>query len=358
MQAKLLEVDEGDTQSVRNILNIYNIVLFNKTRGQDFEFHWKSFHMSKRLLEDRLHQKKLHLRHVLINRVLLQQEFRLESRNCSFTNTHKQILLDLFALSVSRYSKNRAAAQSKLFTIISTFPYSYTVLMEPIKHILQLDSKVYHEEFKGCLYILLGPKSAPIVARRDWKFISEIWPLIVKSEPSEKPSIINLVHAVGDSIYKYFPTIAIKLVIPKETLAAAYELGKNHPECDLSNFKNIIDNGEVYLTRKSTERMEAYDSVISSLLDVLESGSLHWRYHYMAMNLIKVLVHFDVDYHERVVKFFLNSLIDESIIVRKAALKVVVFILIQNKPKYKKIELDPFKFSNATGDRENLRAGN
>lgn len=78
--------------------------MFNKTRPQDFELHWKSFQMAKRLIEDRLHKNKLHIRHVLIERVMLQQEFRNESRNCSFTATHKNILLNLFDLSVCRYS--------------------------------------------------------------------------------------------------------------------------------------------------------------------------------------------------------------------------------------------------------------
>lgn len=123
LQIKLLRDDEGDTKSFRSIIHvsmifqrkntyqnlifiqIYNVILFNKTRGHDFELHWKSFHITKKLLEDRLHQKKLHLRSVLIDRVVLQQEFRVESRNCSFTETHKQILLDLFDLSISRYSE-------------------------------------------------------------------------------------------------------------------------------------------------------------------------------------------------------------------------------------------------------------
>lgn len=67
--------------------------------------HWKSFHTAKKMLEDRLHQRKQHLRYMHIDRVLLQHEFRFESRNCSFTATHKQILDDLLQLSVSRYSE-------------------------------------------------------------------------------------------------------------------------------------------------------------------------------------------------------------------------------------------------------------
>ncbi|KAJ8931974.1 hypothetical protein NQ314_015072 [Rhamnusium bicolor] len=94
----------------------------------------------------------------------------------------------------------RRAAQIKLFAIVSYFPYSYSVLTGRIKEILQLDSQENHEMFKGCLYILLGPKNAPIVARHDWQFIRELWPLIVKSMPSEKPSIINLIAVLTEAV--------------------------------------------------------------------------------------------------------------------------------------------------------------
>lgn len=161
-----------------------------------------------------------------------------------------------------------------MFAVVSYFPYSYTVLTENIKEILQLDSQKYHEKFKGCLYILLGPKNSPIIGRHDWKFIKQIWPLVVRSLPSEKPSIINLVTSVTDAVDKYFPTIAIKLVIPESALNAAHNLRKNVPICDLSNFQTAIDNGEAYLKTKSDERRVAYDDTINALLDAVLSGNL------------------------------------------------------------------------------------
>lgn len=168
----------------------------------------------------------------------------------------------------------RIAAQCKLFAVVSYFPYSYTMLTEKIKEILQLDSEKYHEKFKGCLYILLGPKSSPIVARHDWQFIRQLWPLIVKSMPSEKPSIINLVASVTEAVHKYFPTIAIKLIIPESTLAAAYNLNNNIPVCDLGNFMPVIDKGEEYLNKKSEMRRLAYEGTLNDLLDAVETGNL------------------------------------------------------------------------------------
>ncbi|CAH1969247.1 unnamed protein product [Acanthoscelides obtectus] len=342
LQKKMLESDDGDTQSIQNIINIYNIILFNRTGTHDFDLLWKSFSMSKKLLEDPLHKKKEQFRYLWISRALFQQGLRTESRNCSFTDTHKQILLDIFELSTSRYSKVRSAAQCKLSNIIAYFPYSFTLLTEPIKKILELDSQEHHERFKGCLYVLLGPKNASIVARHDWKFIAEIWPALVRSMPSEKPSIINLVAALSEAIEKCFPTIAVKLQIPERTLTVAYEFAKTSPVVSLDNFQHEISNSEIYLCMRSEERRVAYESTINQLLDALETGNLHWRYHILAMNLVKTIVHFDVKYSCRIVQFFLKSLISESIFVRKCSLKVVVYSLIQNKPKFIKVDIDPF----------------
>lgn len=167
------------------------------------------------------------------------------------------------------------AAQSKLYAIIQYFPFSFTVLKNKLKELLQLNSVENHKTFKGCLYVLLGPKGAPIVSRHDWQFISEIWPLLIRSMPSEKPSIVNLITALTDAVNKFFPTIAINLVIPKRVLAEAYNLASVKPYvCDVSAFQNLIDNGEEYLKLKSLERREGYERTVECLLWNLEQGNL------------------------------------------------------------------------------------
>lgn len=77
----------------------------------------------------------------------------------------------------------------------------------------------------------------------------------------------------------------------------------------------------------------------------------------MAVNFLKVLVHYDIKYNVKIVKYFLHALIHESITIRKTALKVTLFILIQNKPKFKKIEIDPFKFSDSKFKTQKLNPG-
>lgn len=136
-----------------------------------------------------------------------------------------------------------------------------------------MDSIEHHEKFKGCLNILLGPKTAPIIARHDWKFIRDVWPLLIKSMPSEKPSIVNLINNLSDAISRWFPTIAIKLVVPKGCLDAAYVLGENS-KMSFDDFQSVIRSGEDRLLFESAQREKAYNETVDLLLEACVSGNL------------------------------------------------------------------------------------
>lgn len=247
----------------------------NKFRGRDFESHWKNFHAVKKLLADCLRGGKLHLRQLLIDRVMLHQEFRTESRSFTFTETHKQVLINMYHLSVSHYSEVRVKAQAKLFTAVGVFPYSYTVLMSNIKQSLQVDTKKNHEEFKGCLHVLLGPKSTPLIARHDWTFVHEIWPYLVTSMPSEKPSVINLMNLIVEAVHKHFPTISIRIDIPKGCLETADLLKMNVPRIDSVVLTDEdIQSGIDELKSISKKNEDTYNMVMDMLHTAMTSGNL------------------------------------------------------------------------------------
>lgn len=65
----------------------------------------------------------------------------------------------------------------------------------------------------------------------------------------------------------------------------------------------------------------------------------------MALGCIRDLVHCDVIYDHHVVRFFLRALISDSLSVRKVALKVTLYILLQNKPRFKKVAINPLGFN-------------
>lgn len=230
--------------------------------------------MLKKYLEDRVHQEKTHLRFVLINRVLLHQLFRSESRISFFSETHRQILLDLFDLGVSRYSEIRSVAQSKIANMVSVFPYSYTVLIPRIKEVLKMDPIEHHETFKGCLYILLNSKNSPIVTRHDWKFISELWPLIISTKPSEKLSIVNLMSTVTDSVHRNLRTLAITLDVPDSCLTRAQEYGSLEPKVFINDMTEIVKLGLETQKNANKLRLHYYEEAINNLLRLVTTENL------------------------------------------------------------------------------------
>ncbi|KAL3286253.1 hypothetical protein HHI36_000763 [Cryptolaemus montrouzieri] len=346
VQKRLLSLDEGDTKSLFVIANLYNVLLFNKVHVLDLEQNWKNFTIIKKISQNRLLDKKRHLRHLLIDRATLQQLIRIENSGYTFTETHRQILFDLFQLGVSRYRDVRVYSQSKLLPLINYFPYSYTLLTEKFKEILQMNTEENHEQFKGCLYILNGSKNSPIIIRQNWKFISEIWPLLVNSMPSEKPSIINLITQISESVSTNFLTPGINFELPDQVLQTVQKLYYKLSELEgFSEEKNKASS--MALKSVCEAKKNDYIRCVDLLLKACHDRNLHWRYHLLAIGFLRDMVHLDVHYSQAVVKYFLEALISDSILIRKIAMKVVVFILIQNKLKYTKVEIDPLKFSNS-----------
>lgn len=335
LQEKLLSAREDDTKSFFSLIAIWDALIMTKYRGRDFESHWKNFHLVKKVLSDSLRGGKRHLRPLLIDRVMLHQEFRTESRSFTFTDTHRHILHCLYALCTSYYSEVRIRAQKKLFAAVSTFPYAYTALTPLLMRTLEVDTHARHEEFKGCLYVLLGPKNTPLIARHDWSFVQDIWPRLLKANPSEKPSVIGLVTLLVDAVHKHFPTISIRLQIPDRCIESAQAYGGEQIT------PTEVQEGVVELLRKSDVSERIYYDVLNTLYESLASGQLHWRQHTMAVSFVRDLVHPDCKYGTNIVRYMLQALVHDSLEIRKLAIRCVIFILKQQKRKHVKDDVDP-----------------
>lgn len=339
VQKKILENDESDTKNLLLIVNIMELLLMNKQRCK-YDARFRQFAQVKSMLQDYLRGPKKHLRHLLIDRAFLQLDLRLSLCNNAFTETHKMLLLDLFDLAVCRYSVIRVAAQTRIHKVIASTAFVYKILMPNIHEILKLDTTEHHDRFKGCLYVLLGPKSQSLIVRHEWESVKELWPLLIRSCPSEKPSIVNLMATAREQIHQSFPTISIDLEIPESCLNAAQFLANSKPKIHIDNIDVLTKNGSNVLKLTSERNRLNYNELITTVLQAAESGLLHWRYHEMAVSIMRDLPHADIHYSPEVVQFFFKALLHESIIIRKIAIRVCLMILIQNKLKYKKVTVD------------------
>lgn len=137
-----------------------------------------------------------------------------------------------------------------------------------------MDSAENHEKFKGCLYILLGPKGTPIVARHNWAFIREIWPTLILSKPSEKQSIVNLMTSLNDVINRYFPTIHITLKLSEKCIERALELANTSNVINLDNFQEQINNSAEKMKKNSGDNLTTYNDILDMLLSAAANRNL------------------------------------------------------------------------------------
>ncbi|KAK9875517.1 hypothetical protein WA026_007908 [Henosepilachna vigintioctopunctata] len=353
VQKRLLEVDEGDTKSLFAIASIYSVLLSKKPFTVDLDQHIQNFITLKEVGKNRLYDRRRQLRQIIIERATIQLRNRKDHSGYSFSDTHKQILYDLFELSTCQYRNVRLFSQPKLMAIVNNHTNCYTLLTEKITEILQMNTVENHEKFKGCLHILCFHKSSPIILKQDWKFVSEIWPLIVTSMPSEKMSIVNLITHIFNLVCSNFQIPMLKFEISDDKLKKIFDVCKNFPgytEFSQEYYEEISQKLKV----GSETREKYYNECMDLLLKACQNRDLHWRYHELAMIFLKDIAHFDIKYNPSVVKFVLESLISDSISIRKIAMKFINIILIQNKPEYKKVEIDPMEFCNSNDESKSI----
>lgn len=79
--------------------------------------------------------------------------------------------------------------------------------------IIKNQKNVSHEEFKGALYILINGKRRAIVLKQDWETLLKIWPVMLRQQHSEKPSIIALFDVIVHTIAESFESFQVKFTV-------------------------------------------------------------------------------------------------------------------------------------------------
>ncbi|GFW26343.1 proteasome activator complex subunit 4 [Trichonephila clavipes] len=336
---------EDDTKSLFIIIKLYQTLLFNwGIEKEEFDARWKSFSMTKSIMENKLCGQKRHIRSLLIDRVLLQHELRISERyKLYFTNMHQLLMKDLMNLSTSHYSEVRKRAQSVLTDCLNHNGSAYKTILPDILENLQKDPMTCHEEFKGVLYVILGHKLNNLLKMYDWESVSQLLPAIVSSKHSEKPSIIKLLDAISIFLQKNLPYYQINLVFPKPCIDVAKGLwNESHPLPITSCLSDeSIQNCSEVLESKNKMRERNYLKLVDSLVDLMKKGSLHWRHYHLAFVMLDILLRIDVRFPTKGVELFVSHLAHDTLAIRKLAIHGLTCILKQQKRKHPKIEIDP-----------------
>lgn len=172
--------------------------------------------------------------------------------------------------------------------MISLFPYSYRLLIDDVVRHLSVDSNENHESFKGTLYVLCGQRRSRLIVKNDWSCVKSLWLALLRTNLSEKPSVVRLLDMAYDVIQNEFPTVSIFLEIDDRCVDLALALlGPTAKPLTTDE----IAAGKQRLVEQNATNSRLYYEILNEILSTVRNGSLHWRYHLMASGMIYNLVH-------------------------------------------------------------------
>ncbi|KAG7228067.1 hypothetical protein INR49_005689 [Caranx melampygus] len=286
---------------------ISDLMFFRGTHKKEFDSRWKSFTLVKKSMENRM--RKL---------VVEGSEYKV---------VHRELLCDLLLLSTSTYSQ-------------------------------------------GALYCLLGVHTGVCLASvRDWDCVGDVWPALVRCglSPSmtlEKPSIGRLLDDVVDRIHRQHDTIGIYFTVSEGCVEIANQISQseNPMPCLEVPTTEELKEGLQRQRIKNVVAARKYEKLVNDLLDCLEDRDLPWKFEHMATDLLSLLLRDDHPLPPDAVLFFTQSLIHDSISIRKVAISAMAGILKQLKRPRKKVAVKPTDISGieepeglCVGDREGNR---
>ncbi|NXE38917.1 PSME4 protein, partial [Ptilorrhoa leucosticta] len=352
----ILDNSEDDTKSLFLIIKIISDVLqFQGSHKHEFDSRWKSFNLVKKSMENRLQGKKQHIRALLIDRVMLQHELRtLTMEGCEYKTSHQEMIRDLLCLSTSSYGQVRSKAQQAFFTALGTYNFCCRDIIPLVLEFLRPDRQdVTQKQFKGALYCLLGNHSGVCLANlHDWDCIAQTWPAIVSSGLSkamslEKPSIVRLFDDLAEKIHRQYETIGLDFAVPEKCMEVAVLLQRSgQPSTEFTALgSEEIQLGIQRQKEKNTEALRNYENLVNMLLDCVEQRNLPWKFEHISIGFLSLLLRDDRILPARAIKFFVQCLNHDAIVVRKVAISAVAGILKQLKRTHKKVPICPYEIS-------------
>ena len=182
---------EDDVETMCCVIDCYSDLLLHGGYSKGSAGSTRvALQVGKHSVDNPLLGRKSWTRRVHIQRLTMHYQQRAERRiHYSLTKKHVTAIEDLVTLSLSHYSQVRSYAQELLNNCLDTFIHSYKLIMPRIMAVLSKPKdEASHEEFKGALHLLLGPKNdGKNLLKKNWQVIKELWPAVVLSKHTEKP---------------------------------------------------------------------------------------------------------------------------------------------------------------------------
>ncbi|XP_041968894.1 proteasome activator complex subunit 4-like isoform X2 [Aricia agestis] len=356
VQDRMLQDKTDDTKGLELLILAWERVVVTRMRASPgYETRLRSFGVLERSLEGRGGREAegegtARLRVVLADGARLQEDARLELMcDAGLPLTVHRALLALLDLAINTYSSVRVLAQLRIYWILNHYPYSYRALVDKVVDLISEsgEGEEWHSRRKGALFLMLGPKAGPIVTKPDWEAVKALWPAVLKSPLSEKPSIIRLEQAITEAIHRCFMTMNTRLTMTQSAIDAAKLLLKEADRTDPVFTQQIAK--AVDIEKAYSDRMEnAYLDLVNEIVSVAESSNVQWRRLELAAQMLMFLPQPQTSFPARAVRLILRLLIHDDIAVRRAATNLTLYVLKQQKRKIKKVDADPYEIAGVT----------
>uniref|UniRef100_A0A914Z6M9 Proteasome activator complex subunit 4 n=1 Tax=Panagrolaimus superbus TaxID=310955 RepID=A0A914Z6M9_9BILA len=326
----MLEHRSNDTKNFSMIINtIKPLLLMNGIDPLQFTMRQTQHQMKKRILHDPIRGFPATIETTVDETIAFTHHRRLMCRQVNrVTTTHKDALLLLVKLATSMYADTRIRAQQVLDMFLSQVPYSFRLIVDQVLDIIKNQKNVSHEEFKGALYILINGKRRAIVLKQDWETLLKIWPVMLRQQHSEKPSIIALFDVIVATIAESFESFQVQFTLPETVMKSACRLledydGNIHKALIGPPTKEDLIAAKELENQTNEKTLKIYTDLCMSLYSTCVDSTLHWRHIDMAQSLLTLLFRRDLCVPEQVVVLFCRLLISDTVRTRKSALTVI-----------------------------------
>jgi len=224
----------------------------------------------------------------------------------------------------SFYELVRKEARKQLFKLLSQFPFSSTIIINPIVKFLNKmnqSQNITEEQLEGCLLLLKGDQfQQSLLLKQNWSSIGKLWSALFKCKFFDKKIIKHLLDQIYFSTNENFNTFDNTVLLSENCVRLAYEI---LPQFDqehndrLESYKKLCDTDQ-----------RAIKALMNDLIDISRDSGVVWKNQEISLFSIIFLFNSCVKNKHLLtsdcVELFVESLVHENVNFRE-----VVFYLHQ-----------------------------
>ncbi|CAB3245980.1 unnamed protein product [Arctia plantaginis] len=371
VQARFLADKSDDTRGLETLITVWErvIVLKGMRGGPSLEARLRSYAALERALDGRGGPStgrgeagargagSARLRMLAADAARLHDDARYDLVcEAGITPSVLKVLHAFAELSVNQYSSVRILAQIRLYWMLAHYPYSYRALVPSLAAQLAEEGsgEEWHAKHKGILFMMLGPRAGPLIAKQDWDVVRALWPAILKAPLSEKPSMVRLEQAFGDLLHRQFPTVNTRLTITTSAVEAATKLLTESQMSD-PQFVKLLNGALESETATSNKTEGFYLELMNELVNIIETPNAQWRRIELAIQMLTFCPSLQTPYPASAVRACARALLHDDIVVRRNALRIMHYMLKQRKHKVQKVLLDPYEIAGVPKPEKRIR---